>query len=72
MLDKNGNMLKFRVEFLFNPYNFDLLVRTVRWYPYQPVIHFHYQREFVQTSEEVRRTLILDDIEENTVRFQPE
>ena len=72
MLDKNGNMLKFRADFLFNPHNFDLLVRTVGSYSYQPVLHFHCQREFVQTSEEVRMTLILDDIEENTVRFQSE
>ena len=72
LLDKNGNMLKFRADFLFNPHNFDLLVRTVGWYPFQPIIRFHCQREFVQTSEEVRMTLIYDEIEENTVRFQPD
>ena len=65
-------MLKFRADFLFNPHNFDLLVRIFGWYPYQPVIHFHCQREFAETSEEVRMTLIHDEVEENTVRFHPE
>ena len=61
--------IKFRAEFTFDQNKNCLDVRTFGWVPNQLTYRFEFHHHFVGTPQEFLFDIIMEEIEEDTVRY---